>query len=124
MERLKGFLIILLCNFAGNIVIMLSNLPVPGSVLGMLILLVLLLSKRVKLETVEPAASLLIAFMLLFILPDGVNLMNSFHKFEDIVIQVLVIAVLSTILTMASSSLVAQFLSSKLKKRAGEGKRS
>ncbi len=124
MERLKGFLIILLCNFAGNIVIMLSNLPVPGSVLGMLILLVLLLSKRVRLETVEPAASLLIAFMLLFILPDGVNLMNSFHKFEDIVIQVLVIAVLSTILTMASSSLVAQFLSSKLKKRAGEGKRS
>lgn len=124
MERLKGFLIILLCNFAGNIVIMLSNLPVPGSVLGMLILLVLLLSKRVKLETVEPAASLLIAFMLLFILPDGVNLMNSFHKFEDIVVQVLVIAVLSTILTMASSSLVAQFLSSKLKKRAGEGKRS
>ena len=124
MERLKGFLIILLCNFAGNIVIMLSNLPVPGSVLGMLILLVLLLSKRVRLETVEPAASLLIAFMLLFILPDGVNLMNSFHKFEGIVIQVLVIAVLSTILTMASSSLVAQFLSSKLKKRAGEGKRS
>lgn len=124
MERLKGFLIILLCNFAGNIVIMLSNLPVPGSVLGMLILLVLLLSKRVRLETVEPAASLLIAFMLLFILPDGVNLMNSFHKFEDIVVQVLVIAVLSTILTMASSSLVAQFLSSKLKKRAGEGKRS
>lgn len=122
MERLKGFLIILLCNFAGNILIMLSGLPVPGSVLGMLILLVLLLTKRVKLETVEPAASLLIAFMLLFILPDGVNLMNSFHKFEGIVIQVLVIAVLSTMLTMASSSLVAQVLSSKFKKRAGEGK--
>ena len=87
MERLKGFLIILLCNFAGNILIMLSGLPVPGSVLGMLILLVLLLTKRVKLETVEPAASLLIAFMLLFILPDGVNLMNSFHKFEGIVIS-------------------------------------
>ena len=122
MERLKGFLIILLCNFAGNILIMLSGLPVPGSVLGMLILLVLLLTKRVKLETVEPADSLLIAFMLLFILPDGVNLMNSFHKFEGIVIQVLVIAVLSTMLTMASSSLVAQFLSSRFKKRAGEGK--
>ena len=122
MKRLKGFLIILLCNFAGNILIMLSGLPVPGSVLGMLILLVLLLTKRVKLETVEPAASLLIAFMLLFILPDGVNLMNSSHKFEGIVIQVLVIAVLSTMLTMASSSLVAQVLSSKFKKRAGEGK--
>lgn len=119
MERLKGFLIILLCNLAGNIIIMASGLPVPGSVLGMLMLLILLLTGRVKLATVEPAASLLIAFMLLFILPDGVKLMNSFHKFEGIVAQVLIIAVLSTLLTMVSSSLVTQHFSKRLKPKQG-----
>ena len=110
MEKLKGFLIILLCNLAGNLATGLANLPVPGAVLGMLLLLVLLLTKLVRLKTVEPAASLLTGLMLIFILPDGVNLMNSFHKFEGIVLQVLVVAILSTLLSILSASGTAQLL--------------
>lgn len=122
MERLKGFLIILLCNLAGNIVTGLTGLPVPGAVLGMLLLLVLLLTKLVRLQTVEPAASLLIGLMLIFILPDGVNLMNGFHKFEGIVLQVLAVGILSALLSMLSASGTAQWLGSKSRSKQGEGK--
>lgn len=117
MERLKGFLIILLCNLAGNIVTGLSGLPVPGAVLGMLLLLVLLVAKLVRLQTVEPAASLLIGLLLIFILPDGVNLMNSFHKFEGIVLQVLVVAILSAALSMLSAAGSVQLLTSLRRKK-------
>lgn len=120
MEKLKGFLIILLCNLAGNLATGLANLPVPGAVLGMLLLLVLLLTKLVRLKTVEPAASLLTGLMLIFILPDGVNLMNSFHKFEGIVLQVLVVAILSTLLSILSASGTAQLLRRK-SRSPGEG---
>lgn len=120
---MKGFLIILLCNLAGNILVGLTDLPVPGAVLGMLLLLTLLLTKLVRLQTVEPAASLLIGLMLIFILPDGVNLMNSFHKFEGIVLQVLLVGVLSALLSMLSASGTAQMLSGKSGSKGEEDQR-
>ena len=123
MERLKGFLIILLCNLAGNLATGLFNLPVPGAVLGMLLLLILLLTKLVRLKTVEPAASLLTGLMLIFILPDGVNLMNSFQKFEGIVLQVLLVGILSALLSMLSASGTAQLLQGKGRSQEGEGDR-
>lgn len=110
MARLKGFLIILLCNLAGNLVITLIGLPFPGSVLGMLLLLGLLLGRAVKLETVESTANLLISLMMLFILPGAVNMMNVFDKFTGIIVQLLVIATAASVLTLISSALVADKL--------------
>jgi len=92
-------------------------------VLGMLLLLVLLLTKLVRLKTVEPAASLLTGLMLIFILPDGVNLMNSFQKFEGIVLQVLLVGILSALLSMLSASGTAQLLQGKGRSQEGEGDR-
>lgn len=108
MEKIKGFVIILLCNLAGSAISGLSGLPLPGSVLGLLILLGLLVLKVVKVETVEPASALLTGFMMFFILPGGVNMMNSFAKLEGIVAQVVFIAILSTALCMLAAGYTAQ----------------
>ena len=96
MEKIKGFLLILLCLFAGNLLLSLTGLPVPGSIFGMIILLALLLTKAVRLETVEPAANLLISLMMIMILPGGVDLMNTFGKFAGIIPQLLIVSLLST----------------------------
>lgn len=110
MEKVKGFVIILLCNLAGNLMISLTGLPLPGSVLGLLFLLAFLLTKVVKLDTVEPAAGLLITLMMLFILPGSVNMLNSFSKFSGVLPQALLAAVLTTLLGMLSAGLAAEWV--------------
>lgn len=110
MDKLKGFLILLLCNTAGNLLIMLTGLRFPGPVVGMLLLLVLLATKRVKLATVEPAAGMLIGLMLLFILPGAVNMINVFDKFAGVIPQLLFILILSAVLSMLSSAFVTDKL--------------
>jgi holin-like protein len=110
MDKIKGFLVILLCLFAGNLLSSLTGLPVPGSIFGMIILLALLLGKAVRLETVEPAANLLVSLLLIMILPGGVDLMNSFGKMTGIIPQLLLVSLLSTLLVIASSAWATQLL--------------
>ncbi len=110
MDKIKGFLLILLCLFAGNLLSSLTGLPVPGSIFGMIILLALLLGKAVRLETVEPAANLLVSLLLIMILPGGVDLMNSFGKMTGIIPQLLLVTLVSTLLAIASSAWTTQKL--------------
>lgn len=110
MKNITGFIIILLCLFAGTLFVTLLGLSIPGPIIGMLLLLALLLTRTIKLATVEPAANLLAALMMLFILPGGVNLMNSFHKFVGIVPQMLIILFLSTALAIITSGWTAELL--------------
>ncbi len=108
MERLIGFLYILLCNFAGNLVIELTGLPFPGSVLGLLFMLTLLVLKVIKLEQVEAPSTLLISFMLVFILPGAVKMMDVLDKFSGIIPQVIFVGVVSVLLCILSSAYVAK----------------
>ena len=119
MKNIPGFIIILLCLFVGTLFVTLLGLAVPGPIIGMLLLLALLLTRIVKLATVEPAANLLGALMMLFILPGGVNLMNSFHKFIGIVPQLLIILFLSTALSIIVSGWTAERLIRLQERRKG-----
>lgn len=108
MERLIGFLYILLCNFVGNLIIELTGLPFPGSVLGLLFMLTLLVLKVIKLEQVEAPSTLLISFMLVFILPGAVKMMDVLDKFSGIIPQVIFVGVVSVLLCILSSAYVAK----------------
>lgn len=119
MSHLRGFLIILLSALAGNIISSVSGLSVPGSIFGMLILLVLLLTKVVKLETVEPSASLLISLMIVMFIPSTVNLMNVYDKFLNMLPQVLIIGIVSTIITIGVSAWTIDKLLSKKEETDG-----
>lgn len=110
MDKLKGFLILLLCNTAGNLFILLTGLKFPGSVVGMLLLLALLLTRRVRLATVEPAAGLLISLMMLFILPGAVNMMGVFDKFAGVLPQLAVILLFTTLLALLAAAFVTEKL--------------
>lgn len=116
MDRLIGFLYILLCNFAGDLIIALTGLPFPGSVLGLLLMLALLLLKVVKLEQVESVSILLISLMMLFILPGAVKVMEVFDKFTGIIPQIFGVTIVSVLLCILSTAWVAKW-ASKMKSR-------
>jgi holin-like protein len=52
------------------------HLPIPGNVIGMILLLLLLLSKAIKLEWVDLAGGFLTKHLAFFFIPIAVGLMN------------------------------------------------
>jgi holin-like protein len=74
----RGILILLAFLYAGNAVSALLHLPVPGSVLGMVMLAAALHFGVVRPQWVRPAAELLIRHMSLLFIPAGVGVMVYF----------------------------------------------
>jgi holin-like protein len=120
MKAMKGFFIILISLMVGNLITALTKLPIPGSIFGMLILLVLLETKIVKLETVDPAAGALLSVMIMLFVPGAVNLINVYDKFDGVIIQVFAIVVVTTIVVMAVTGIVAEQMIKAKKKRGKE----
>lgn len=70
-----GLLILLALFLAGDWIARTARLPLPGSVVGMLILAALLRLRWISVRFVQPAAELLIRHMTLLFVPAGVGLM-------------------------------------------------
>ena len=74
----RGTLILLAFLYAGNAISSLLRLPLPGSVLGMVMLAAALHLGVVRPEWVRPAADPLIRHMSLLYIPPGVGVMAYF----------------------------------------------
>ncbi|MBR2564478.1 MAG: CidA/LrgA family holin-like protein [Paenibacillus sp.] len=84
------------------------HLPVPGSIIGMVILFILLQTGVVKLRWIEIGAAWLLGELLLFFIPSAVGIMNYMPMLEHDGLQILFIVLLSTFLVMACTGLVAK----------------
>jgi len=94
------------------------HLPVPGSILGIFVLFLLLHFRIVKLEWVELGANWLLAELLLFFIPAAVGVMNYIPLLEQDGIRILAVVILSTLIVMVSSGLLAGALSKRKESRA------
>jgi holin-like protein len=74
----RGIVILLAFLYAGNAVSALLHLPLPGSVLGMVMLAAALHLRLIRPEWVKPAADVLIRHMSLLYIPPGVGVMAYF----------------------------------------------
>ena len=108
--------VLLGCQLAGEVAARLFALPVPGPVLGMLLLFLLLIARSRLLEPVRDPALGLLRFLSLLFVPAGVGLMRHFGRLRAEVWAVGTAVVLSTILTIAVSALVFQFTARALDK--------
>lgn len=94
------------------------HLPIPGSILGILALFLLLQFRIVKLEWIELGANWLLAELLLFFIPAAVGVMNYIPLLEQDGIRILAVVILSTLIVMVSSGLLAGTLSKRKESRA------
>ena len=110
---IRGFAILLLLQFIGTLLSTWMSLPIPGNVLGMVLLLVALLLGWVKVEWLEAATDLLLSNMALFFVPAGVGVM----VYADLIgrewLPICVGMILSTFIVMAVTGWVEQALSGK-----------
>ncbi len=110
MEYIYQFLIILSVTFAGEILHYFIPIPVPASIYGLLIMLLLLCLRIVKLRQVEKAADFMIEIMPLMFIPGGVGLVTAWVDLKPIIIPVTVITVLVTIIVMAVTGKVTELV--------------
>lgn len=107
---ITAFAILLCCQLAGEVAARLFRLPIPGPVLGMVLLFAVLLWRSRVLEPLrEPAYGLLRYLSLLFV-PAGVGLIRHGQRLRAEALAIGVALLLSTALTVAVTALVFQLV--------------
>lgn len=108
---LAALSLLLLCQLAGETLSRAVHLPVPGPVLGMILLLALLVLRRRTLALVEPVADALLANLILMYVPACVGLMAHFKTIEAEWLPIVVAVGGSTLLTLMVTALTFKLLS-------------
>ena len=103
MKYLKQFLIIILVSCIGEILNYYIPLPIPASIYGLVLMLLLLLLKIVPLHAVKDTAEFLINIMPVMFIPAGVGLIVYWKELKPMLIPACVIIVVSTILVMIAT---------------------
>ncbi len=110
MKIFKQLLIILAINFIGELLQKGLHIPIPGSIIGLFILLSCLLTGVIKEEQIDDTAIFLLENMPFFFVPAGVGVMVSYKYLQGNLFYSILTIILSTILVIIVTSLVTEFL--------------
>jgi holin-like protein len=108
--------VLLCCQLAGEVAARLLGVPVPGPVLGMLLLFALLVARARALESVRDPALGLLRYLSLLFVPAGVGLMRHFGRIGSELVAICAAVVVSTALTIAVTAAVFQLTARALDK--------
>lgn len=126
MKYMRQFGIILGVTCAGELMKYCIPLPIPGSIYGLLLMFVLLLTKVIKVEHVKDVGEFLIEIMPLMFIPAGVGLMASWGELQGFLMPLLVITITTTFIVIFVTGKVTDFMmdrKEKNKQKEQEGMR-
>ncbi len=109
MPLLTGLTVLLLCQSAGEAAVQLLGLPLPGPVVGLMLLAALLRWPAVR-PSVDAAASALLAHLSLLFVPVGVGVVTHVALLAQYGVRMLVAIVVSTWIGLAVTALVLRAL--------------
>ena len=110
MKYMKQLGISFAVTCIGEILKYVIPLPIPASIYGLVLMLVLLMSRIVMLEQVQDVADFLIEIMPMMFIPAAVGLLVSWKQLKSMLVPVVVITIVSTIIVMAMTGKVSDFL--------------
>ena len=117
MKFVRQFMIILTISFVGELLHALLPLPVPASISGLVLMLIGLQTGILPHSAINEAGGFLIEIMPMLFIPAGVGLMVSWGALKPVIIPISIIIVVTTILVMAVSGRIAQFILKKEDKK-------
>ena len=97
---IRQCLIIFGCLAVGELIVWLTGITIPSSIIGMLLLTACLQMKLIKIEWVKEMADFLISNLGFFFVPPGVALMLYFDVIKEELLPITVSIVVSTILVL------------------------
>ncbi|WP_181347574.1 CidA/LrgA family protein [Thalassobacillus sp. CUG 92003] len=89
------------------------NLPIPGSIVGLLVLFGALLVKAIPVTWIEEGAGTLLHYLTLLFVPATVGVINYLYFFSGKNIGLVLIVMVSTLITMLASGTVSQIFANK-----------
>ena len=110
MKFFRESILLLSIYFAGEILSKLLNLPIPGSIVGMILLFVLLTSNIIKVEKIENLANFFLDHLAFFFIPASVGLMTSFVSLKGSIFKIILLCILTTIIVIAVTGITVQFI--------------
>ena len=108
MSFLNGITILLIYQSLGEISVRLFNIPVPGPILGMILLFLTLIIRRRSTSSLDEASSAILSHLSLLFVPAGVGLMVHFERIANEWLPITIALILSTILTMVATTVIMQ----------------
>ena len=123
MKYMRQFGNILGVTCAGELMKYFIPLPIPGSIYGLLLMFVLLLTKVIKVENVKDVGEFLIEIMPLMFIPAGVGLMASWGELQGFLIPLLVITVSTTFIAIFVTGKVTDFMMDRKEKTSRKNRK-
>lgn len=111
----RGFTFLLALQWLGELIAQWFELPLPGSVIGMVLLLAGLRLEWIKLEWVSDAAQLLLDNLSLLFVPAGVGVMVYFELIQQQWLPLTVATIVSTFAVLAATGLTDKYLNQRSK---------
>ena len=103
MKYIYQLIIILLVTFIGELMHYFIPAPIPASIYGLILMLILLCTRVIKLEQIEKTSDFLLEIMPLMFIPGGVGLVTAWADLKPILIPVTVITLVSAVVVMAAT---------------------
>lgn len=124
MQFLNGITLLLVYQLVGEITVRLAGVPIPGPVLGMVMLFVSLWIRGHVPAAVDHASSALLSHLSLLFVPAGVGMMAHFNRIAEEWVPIALALLLSTVITMVATALIMQLTTRWLVKpgAGGEGR--
>lgn len=93
-----------------EVTVELLSIPLPGTVFGMGILLVLLLLNIIKVKHIEGAGDFLLSILMILYIPSALGIVEHLDTVLPIFLPIFIIVSLSTIITLLVTGHVVQLL--------------
>ena len=108
------------CLALGELIIWLTGIPLPSSILGMLILTLLLKLKIIRLEWVKTISDFLVANIGFFFVPPGVAIMLYFDIIKAEFWPIVISTAISTVIVLAVTGWVHQTNGKAVNRKGGD----
>ncbi len=92
----------------GEGIVRVTQMPVPGSVIGLFLLFILLITGAINLLTVRRGAQWYLAEMLLFFIPAVLAVLDHHEFFGLLGLKILAVILLGTVIVMISTALAVE----------------
>lgn len=119
MKHLGSVTLLAAVSLLGELLHYLIPLPIPGSIYGLLLMLLLLVTKIVRVEKIHAVSDWLLTLMPVMFIGPAVGLIVSYDALRAFWIPILLVTTLTTVIVMAVTGRTAQWLIQRNDKKTG-----
>lgn len=110
MKYVKQLTIILGVTFVGEILHFLLPLPIPASIYGLLLMLILLCTKVLRVSSIKETSSFLLEVMPIMFIPPAAEIINQWGIIKPVLFPAIIMIVVVTAIVMGVTGVITQAL--------------